>query len=245
MSDDLAAVFPLGTAYLPGDVVSLRVFEPRYQQMVSELSAWNDQFVSVLISEGSEVGGRDRRFDVGVRVEDVHVTSDGVTIMIQGRATDVMAIIEWLPDNPYPLARVAPQLVADTLTNGTNRDERVLQDVASRLSRVAQRSKTLRSMMMRAVAPDSQVEQDVDGEEPLVINADERLTLGMIASGQWTQRRVSIDELWAVYWTVCRSVPCGSLDRYGFLSSGSLESRIERLEVTVEHVTEIVRFRFG
>ena len=35
-------MFPLGTAVLPGGEVPLRVFEPRYRQMVGDLMAESD-----------------------------------------------------------------------------------------------------------------------------------------------------------------------------------------------------------
>ena len=55
-------MFPLGTAVLPGGEVPLRVFEPRYRQMVGDLMAESDgrpvvRFGVVLIARGPEVGG--------------------------------------------------------------------------------------------------------------------------------------------------------------------------------------------
>ena len=61
----------------------------------------------VLIERGSEVGGGDARFDVACEASIVHAepTDDGrwglVTI-----GTRRLRVLEWLPDDPYPVADV-------------------------------------------------------------------------------------------------------------------------------------------
>lgn len=53
-------MFPLGTVLLPGAILPLHVFEPRYQQLVRDcLDAPEHEFGVVLIDRGSEVGGGD------------------------------------------------------------------------------------------------------------------------------------------------------------------------------------------
>src|SRR5215210_6288063 len=75
-------MFPLGTALLPGAVLPLHVFEPRYQQMVHDLLA-NDvdapEFGVVMIERGREVGGGDVRTRVGTvaRVIEMGALPDG------------------------------------------------------------------------------------------------------------------------------------------------------------------------
>lgn len=226
--DELAPVFPLGSAFLPGDVVSLRVFEPRYRQLINELPLWGDKFVSLLIAEGSEVGGNDRRFDTGVMVENLTVFSDGELFVVQGVATHITEIVTWLPDNPYPIAAIATQVPSAEATVSSSSEGR--HALAVRMSKVAQRTRTLRAMVARGATEDPDVQPGA---------------LGSIAAGQWTHDDVTVEQLWATMWTVARAVPCGSLDRYRFLTQGSLSDRITRLETTVEHVTEIVRFRWG
>ena len=50
-------MFPLGTVLLPGVVLPLFVFEPRYQQLVRDcLESAGNEFGVVLIDRGSEVG---------------------------------------------------------------------------------------------------------------------------------------------------------------------------------------------
>jgi Lon protease-like protein len=58
-------MFPLGTVLFPSMPLPLRVFEPRYLAMLSEiLPDEPSEFAVVLIERGSEVGGGEHRFPV-------------------------------------------------------------------------------------------------------------------------------------------------------------------------------------
>jgi hypothetical protein len=50
------ALFPLNTVLFPGGLLPLRIFEPRYMEMVSACLRGNEPFGVCLISEGKEVG---------------------------------------------------------------------------------------------------------------------------------------------------------------------------------------------
>lgn len=51
-------MFPLGTPLVPGSLLPLQIFEPRYQQMISDvLESSEPEFGVVLIERGHEVGG--------------------------------------------------------------------------------------------------------------------------------------------------------------------------------------------
>ena len=51
-------MFPLGSVLLPGMVLPLRVFEPRYRALIATVpSADAPEFGCVLIERGSEAGG--------------------------------------------------------------------------------------------------------------------------------------------------------------------------------------------
>jgi uncharacterized protein len=101
-------MFPLGSALVPGMRLPLRVFEPRYRQMASEVLEGSGEFGVVLIERGFEVGGGDTRFGVGTvaRVLRAAQTPDG-RYALDTVGTDRLRVLEWLPDDPYPLARVA------------------------------------------------------------------------------------------------------------------------------------------
>lgn len=104
-----APMFPLGLALLPGAVLPLHVFEPRYRRMIGDLLARDDdmEFGVVLIERGRESGGGETRSEVGTfaRVLDLRVLEDGrYTLITVG--TDRFEVVGWLPDDPYPVARV-------------------------------------------------------------------------------------------------------------------------------------------
>ena len=101
-------MFPLGCVLLPGVVLPLHVFEPRYQQMIREcLETDEHEFGVVLIDRGSEVGGGDSRSDVGVVAKMLQVAAlDGGRFALVTVGTRRIRIVQWLPDDPYPRAEV-------------------------------------------------------------------------------------------------------------------------------------------
>jgi Lon protease-like protein len=104
------AMFPLGSVLLPGEVMPLHIFEPRYRQMITDLLARDDQapeFAVVLIERGSEIGGGDQRNHIGTAAVVTHleVTEDGRYALL-AVGTRRIKVETWLPDNPYPRAVV-------------------------------------------------------------------------------------------------------------------------------------------
>lgn len=106
------AIFPLGSVLLPGEVLPLHVFEPRYRQMVSDLLAEDDgalEFTVVLIERGSEVGGGDHRSALGTAAVITHIEAlDGGRYALVAVGRQRMRITQWLPDAPYPRAHLEP-----------------------------------------------------------------------------------------------------------------------------------------
>jgi uncharacterized protein len=105
-------MFPLGTALLPGSVLPLHVFEPRYRQLVHDIladDADHAEFGVVMIARGREVGGGDVRNDVGTvaRVLDMRALPDG-RYALAAVGGDRLRVNTWLPDDPYPLADIDP-----------------------------------------------------------------------------------------------------------------------------------------
>lgn len=101
-------MFPLGTVLLPGVVLPLHVFEPRYQQLVRDcLEATEHEFGVVLIDRGSEVGGGDSRMDVGVVASMLQVaTMDAGRFAVVAVGTRRVRVTRWFDDDPYPRADV-------------------------------------------------------------------------------------------------------------------------------------------
>lgn len=217
-------MFPLGTAFLPGDVVPLRVFEPRYKEMVRHLLSDDSemQFGTVLIERGHEVGGDDvrRTFGVCVRVDDVSVTPEGGYSLI-GLAVSVLRVEEWLADEPYPCARVT---LLPAATGSAD------ESIASRVVTLAQSVRSLLAAYLEA--------------EGLASSVDPSASLGRVASGQWIAdaTAASIDE---ASWIVARNLPVGPEDRYALLSSETLAERVRRLVETYAHASEVLAFRKG
>ena len=111
-------MFPLGNVVLPGELLPLNVFEPRYRQLVLDcLAAEVPEFGVVLIERGSEVGGGDVRTSIGTVARIVRVTPLG-----GGRFEVVAAgvrranVLEWLADDPYPRGDVEDWPEAEAVT---------------------------------------------------------------------------------------------------------------------------------
>ena len=58
-------LFPLNTVMFPGGVLPLRIFEPRYLDMVSDCMRGDVPIGVVLIRDGLEVGRAAQTYDVG------------------------------------------------------------------------------------------------------------------------------------------------------------------------------------
>lgn len=102
-------MFPLGTPLVPGALLPLQIFEPRYQLMMSDvLAADEPEFGVVLIERGNEVGGGDIRALVGTvaRVVDSQLLADGRRMVI-ALGTRRMRVDEWLADDEYPVALIS------------------------------------------------------------------------------------------------------------------------------------------
>ncbi|MFZ9230525.1 MAG: LON peptidase substrate-binding domain-containing protein [Ilumatobacteraceae bacterium] len=99
-------MFPLGGPLLPGSVLPLQIFEPRYLEMIDRcLVSAEPSFGVVMIDRGHEVGGGDVRSDVGTlaRIVEVRSLPDGrLAVLVVGVRR--IRVIEWLVDDPHPMA---------------------------------------------------------------------------------------------------------------------------------------------
>ncbi|NQY56884.1 MAG: LON peptidase substrate-binding domain-containing protein [Ilumatobacteraceae bacterium] len=119
-------MFPLGSPLLPGGVLPLHVFEPRYRQMVIDcLQADGEpEFGQALITHGREAGGGDQRSMIGTlaRMVNIEALDEGRYALI-AVGMQRIRVNAWLPDDPYPLADVDPWPEEDADVDGL--DERV------------------------------------------------------------------------------------------------------------------------
>jgi uncharacterized protein len=131
-------MFPLQSTQLPGDVLPLRIFEPRYARMIRDCVAAEPVFGVVLISRGWEVGGGDVRSDVGAlaRIVDYLQTGDGEYELL-ATIGDRIRVSHWLPDDPYPRANVEPWPDEPGPAVGPERIGAVAERIAALYERVA------------------------------------------------------------------------------------------------------------
>lgn len=116
-------LFPLQAVLVPGAVLGLRVFEPRYLDMVGECSRTGGGFGICLITDGGEVGGPavPAEFGTEALIEDFGTGDDGLlTLRVRGARRFrvartavrgnglVEAAVEWRPDPPSRV-RLRPQ----------------------------------------------------------------------------------------------------------------------------------------
>jgi Lon protease-like protein len=100
-------MFPLGTVLFPSMLLPLRVFEPRYREMMRACLEGDGRFGVVMIERGSEVGGGDTRSSVGTTASIVQAQElpDGQWRLL-AMGTSRFRVDEWLADDPFPRARV-------------------------------------------------------------------------------------------------------------------------------------------
>lgn len=112
------AMFPLGSVLFPGMPLPLRIFEPRYLEMLSlVLGDPEHEFGVVLIERGSEVGGGDVRFQVGTVARIMSMEEGDGSIVVLATGVSRFEVVRWLQDDPFPLAEVrelAPLEVDDS-----------------------------------------------------------------------------------------------------------------------------------
>lgn len=84
---ELTPIFPLFTVLFPGGLLPLRIFEPRYLDMVCRCLRNDSTFVVALIHSGKEVGEAAEVYTIGTeaRIVDWEKRDDGLLgIMAQG-----------------------------------------------------------------------------------------------------------------------------------------------------------------
>lgn len=150
-------MFPLQSVHLPGDVLPLRIFEPRYAALIRDcLAADEPVFGVVLISRGWEVGGGDARSDVGAlaRIIECFETGDGQYQLI-ALIGDRIRVTEWLPDDPYPRAVAEPWPDEPGPEVGPEQIGRVVDKITALYERVAAARELPLEPGILAVDPDT------------------------------------------------------------------------------------------
>jgi Lon protease-like protein len=146
-------MFPLGTVLLPGGVLPLHVFEPRYRALVRDCLAGSPVFGVVLIERGSEVGGGDVRTNLGTlaRILEVGRFPDGRYALLTV-GTERIRVVAWLPDDPYPQAEV---VTLEDAAPGPG-----AEGLREEVARLVRRVVALRSELGEPVPPVVELEAD-------------------------------------------------------------------------------------
>jgi len=99
-------LFALNTVLFPGTWLPLRIFEPRYKEMLQAALDSDRTFGVALIKFGEEVGGPSTPFRVGCRatIEEVAEEHGHYYLLVRGdRRFEIESLVE---GGPYPRARV-------------------------------------------------------------------------------------------------------------------------------------------
>ncbi|MGQ0744301.1 MAG: LON peptidase substrate-binding domain-containing protein [Acidimicrobiales bacterium] len=152
-------MFPLGNVLFPGLPMVLHVFEPRYRVMTRQCLDTDRLMGVVLIERGSEVGGGDIRAMVATEaaiVDAVEFADGRFGLGLVGRHR--VRVREWLPDDPFPLARVEVLSDAPSSASPALGPESATQES---LTRTLRRVLALRSELGESTVP-ATVELDPD-----------------------------------------------------------------------------------
>lgn len=187
-------LFPLHTVLFPGGPLRLRIFEPRYLDMVSRCMRANSGFGVALIVAGSEAGGSAQTVEIGTlaRIVDFEQLEDGLLgitargerrfrIVHVNQESDGLNVchVEWCEDEVR--AKVLPQhaVLAELLQQAIEQIGPAYGDVTP-----AYEDATWVGMRLAEILPLVPVER----QELLELNdGTERL--------QWLQSRLNIQEV--------------------------------------------------
>ena len=105
---------------MPAMPLSLRIFEERYLKLTGDLILEeNPEFGVVLIARGPEVGGGEKRLEIGSVASVTDIGTLDQFYGIESVGGQRFRVNAWLPDDPYPMADIdfLPDLIwNDSLT---------------------------------------------------------------------------------------------------------------------------------
>ncbi len=213
-------MFPLGSVLLPGGLLPLHVFEPRYRDMIRDCLRSDDEpeFGQVLITHGWETGGGDDRALVGTvaRMMQVEALDENRYALI-AVGTRRIRINAWLPDDPYPIADVDDWPDVEPDAPGLE-----LQVAASHAR--------VRAALALAAQLAEQDLGDLDGDDGEVVRTDDT--------------EISDDPLLATY-HLAALAPIGPADRHRLLAAEGPMRRLDLLDEILDDVEAMLKFRLS
>jgi Lon protease-like protein len=216
-------MFPLGSVLLPGGLLPLHIFEPRYRQLVADLLADDvnePEFGVTMIERGQETGGGEDRADVGVigRVVQIEALPDGrYGLVVVG--TSRFRVRSWLPDDPYPLADI------DEWPDEEPDDPRIPDLVAAARARIRDVHRRAAELGIEQAPAGGPEERASDAPKPEI-----------------GEPEISDDPLLATY-HLAGIAPLGAADRYRLLCAESPRRRLALLDEALDDVVAMIEFR--
>lgn len=117
-------MFPLGTVLMPAMPLSLRIFEERYLKLLGDLMMSDTpEFGVVLIERGPEVGGGDKRLEIGTLASVTNIGTLDQFYGLESTGAQRFRVNAWLPDDPYPMADI--DFIPDLIWNDSLMPARV------------------------------------------------------------------------------------------------------------------------
>lgn len=210
-------MFPLGNVVLPGEMVPLHVFEPRYRRLVIDClveQQGRPEFGIALIERGSEVGGGDDRTSVAtaVRIARIDPLDDGRFALVTIGARR-LSVLEWLPDDPYPIADVEDW--PDTADVDDTEHRAAIATLTARVDEVRR--------LAAEVAQAAKAKTTIRSPMP---------------------RKLSDDVVTAAYQLAAQS-PIGPADRHRLLQAPSVAVRLDILAEALDDIEAMLRFRLA
>jgi len=117
-------MFPLGSVLMPAMPLSLRIFEERYLKLLGDLMlSETPEFGVVLIESGPEVGGGEKRLEIGTLASVTDIGTLDQFYGLESMGTQRFRVNAWLPDDPYPMADI--DFIPDLIWNDSLMPARV------------------------------------------------------------------------------------------------------------------------
>jgi Lon protease-like protein len=117
-------IFPLGSVLMPAMPLSLRIFEERYLKLLGDLMMSEaPEFGVVLIERGPEVGGGEKRLEIGTLASVTDIGTLDQFYGLESTGTQRFRVNAWLPDDPYPMADI--DFIPDLIWNDSLMPARV------------------------------------------------------------------------------------------------------------------------
>lgn len=204
-------MFPLGSPLLPGAMLPLHIFEPRYRALARRCTDNDETFGVVMIERGSEVGGGDVRSEVGCTAEIVQYQEldDGRWVLLAAGRQRIR-ISEWLADDPYPRAMVHDW---PDEPGAISAEERHL--AVGRLRRLRAQASEIGALRTTA-------------EESAAI--DDRLALLASATTEASQWCFALGSM----------VPAGAFDQFAMLAAANPADRLTLISGVLDGVEELL-----